>query len=103
MNSEKTMVFSEELCASVLPGMVESIKDLILLNRSEQRTNFLTGSVTSAIILGGHTCELLLKYKLEREGTLFEPDHDLYKLYDRILATPHPLKNRADGQDFRRI
>ena len=83
MNSEQTLVFSHNLCAIVLPGMLQSVKDLIILSTAERR-NFNSGFVTSAIILGGHVSELLLKYKLEREGKSFEEIHDLYKLYQQL-------------------
>ena len=78
------MAFSDETCASVLPGMVGSIDVLIHLNRFEGRAHFQTGSLVAAVILGGHACELLLKYKLEREGTPFERCHDLYDLYELL-------------------
>lgn len=84
MSSDETMVFSEDLCALVLPGMLQSINDLIMLIKSEQRINFEMGFVTSAVILSGHVGELLLKYKLEREGKSFEEIHDLYKLYQQL-------------------
>ena len=84
MNSEQTMIFSDNLCAIVLLGMLQSVKDLIILSKSEEKRNFQMGFVTSAIILGGHTGELLLKYKLEREGTPFKRGHDLYDLYELL-------------------
>ena len=88
MASEQKLVFSDNRCAtvlmdSVLPGMLQSVKDLIILSTSERR-NFNWGFVTSAIILGGHAGELLLKYKLEREGKSFDEIHDLYKLYQQL-------------------
>ena len=84
MNSEQTMIFSDNLCAIVLLGMLQSVKDLIILSKSEEKRNFQMGFVTSAIILGGHTGELLLKYKLEREETPFKRNHDLYELYELL-------------------
>lgn len=84
MNSEQTMVFGEELCEGVLPGMVRSISDLIRLSNAPDNKYFLFGRKVSAVILGGHVCELLLKYKLERGGTSFERDHDLYNLYELL-------------------
>ena len=83
MTSEQKLVFSGNRCATVLPGMLQSVRDLIILSTSERR-NFNWGFVTSAIILGGHAGELLLKYKLEREGKSFEETHDLYKLYQQL-------------------
>ena len=84
MNPKQTMVFDDDLCAIALPGMLQSVKDLIILSRSEQRRNFEIGFVASVIILGGHAGELLLKYKLEREGTPFRREHDLYELYELL-------------------
>ena len=84
MNSEQTMVFSHDLCAIVLPGMLQSVRNLIISIQNEQERNFQMGFVTSAVILGGHAGEILLKYKLEREGTSFARDHDLYDLYELL-------------------
>ena len=86
MNSEKTMVFSEDRCRIILSGMVDSIKHLVEYAKSEQGRNFHWGYINSAIILAAHTAELLLKYKIEREGKPFEkdPQHRLYKLYTSL-------------------
>ena len=81
-NSKQTLIFGENLSATVLPGMVQSVKDLILLAKYQPTAeNFELGRFTSAFIIGGHTAELLLKYKLSQEGTSFAPIHDLYDLY----------------------
>ena len=80
-NSKQTLIFDENLSATVLPGMVQSVKDLISLVKYQPVENFELGRFTSAFIIGGHTAELLLKYKLSQEGTSFAYTHDLYDLY----------------------
>ena len=84
MNSEQMMIFSEERCKIILPGMVNSIRHLIEYSESEQGRHFQWGYITSAIILAAHAAELLLKYKLEREGKSFDRIHDLYCLYEQL-------------------
>ena len=86
MNSEQTLVFCETKCRIILPGMVDSIKRLVECAGSEQGKDFRWGYIISAGILAAHTAELLLKYKIEREGKPFKKDskHRLYKLYNSL-------------------
>ena len=84
MCSEQTMVFNENICRATYPGMVDSIRTLFEYNATEQDRNFRLGYIKSAIILSVHTAELLLKYKIEREGESFKKDHNLHELYAKL-------------------
>ena len=84
MNCEQTTVFSENMCRTVFPGMVDSIRALIEYSETERGRNFHAGYINSAIILSVHTAELLLKYKIEREGESFRRNHDLHELYTKL-------------------
>ena len=46
-NSKQTLIFGENLSATVLPGMVQSVKDLILLAKYQPVENFELGRFTS--------------------------------------------------------
>ena len=84
MCSEQTMVFNENICRATYPGMVDSIRTLFEYNATEQDRNFRLGYIKSAIILSVHTAELLLKYKIEREGESFKQNHNLHELYAKL-------------------
>ena len=49
-NSKQTLSFGENLSATVLPGMVQSVKDLISLAKYQPVENFELGRFTSAFI-----------------------------------------------------
>ena len=84
MSSEQTMVFNENMCRTVFPGMVDSIRTLIEYSTTERGGNFHAGYINSAVILSAHIAELLLKYKIEREGKSFKKTHDLHELYTKL-------------------
>ena len=77
MRSEQTMVFNENMCRATFPGMVDSIRTLFEYSATEQDRNFRLGYINSATILSAHTAELLLKYKIEREGESFKREPQL--------------------------
>ena len=84
MRSEQTMVFNENMCRATFPGMVDSIRTLFEYSTTEQDRNFRLGYINSATILSAHTAELLLKYKIEREGESFKKNHNLHELYAKL-------------------
>ena len=84
MNSEQTMIFNENMCRTMYPGMVDSIRTLFEYRNKEQGRNFSLGYINSAVILSAHTAELLLKYKIEREGKSFKKNHNLHELYAKL-------------------
>ena len=84
MRSEQTMVFNENMCRATFPGMVDSIRTLFEYSATEQDRNFRLGYINSVIILSAHTAELLLKYKIEREGESFKKNHNLHELYAKL-------------------
>ena len=84
MRSEQTMVFNENMCRATFPGMVDSIRTLFEYSPTEQDRNFRLGYINSATILSAHTAELLLKYKIEREGESFKKNHNLHELYAKL-------------------
>ena len=54
MNSKQTMIFNENMCRTVFPGMVDSIRTLIEYRTTERGRNFHAGYINSAVIL--RTC-----------------------------------------------
>ena len=84
MRSEQTMVFNENICRATFPGMVDSIRTLFEYSVTEQDRNFHLGYINSVAILSAHTAELLLKYKIEREGESFKKNHNLHELYAKL-------------------
>ena len=84
MCSEQTMVFNENICRATYPGMVDSIRTLVEYIATAQDGKFRLGYINSAIILGAHAAELLLKYKIEREGESFKKNHNLHELYAKL-------------------
>ena len=78
------MVFNENMCRATFPGMVDSIRTLFEYRATEQDRNFRLGYINSATILSAHTAELLLKYKIEREGESFKKNHNLHELYAKL-------------------
>ena len=84
MNSEQTMIFNENMCRTMYPGMVDSIRTLFEYRNTEQGRNFSLGYINSEVILSAHTAELLLKYKIEREGKSFKKNHNLHELYAKL-------------------
>ena len=84
MCSEQTMVFNENICRATYPGMVDSIRTLVEYSATAQDGKFRLGYINSAIILGAHAAELLLKYKIEREGESFKKNHNLHELYAKL-------------------
>ena len=78
------MVLNENMCRTVFPGMVDSIYTLIEFSTTERGRNFHAGYINSTVILSAHIAELLLKYKIEREGQSFKRNHDLHELYTKL-------------------
>ena len=72
----------------IVPGILESAKNLIVLGSSEWESNDLNASVPGIIfsvcMLGGHCTEILLKYKLHKENKEFDRTHNLYSLYNLL-------------------
>jgi HEPN domain-containing protein len=84
MDFEKVMVFDQSMCEVALPGILYSIEVLSGASKHEQGKISEMGFVISAVVICAHAAELLLKYKIEREGKSFEEIHDLYKLYQQL-------------------
>ena len=82
------IVINEELLALIVPGMLKSADDLFVLNESakdDPDLAFLSfGSTVSMTIISGQCAELLLKYKIQQEGKVIEPIHDLHKLFTTL-------------------
>ena len=82
------IVINEELLARIVPGMLKSADDLFILNESTKDDPDLAvlslGSIVSATMISGQCAELLLKYKIQQEGKVIEPIHDLYKLFTTL-------------------
>ncbi len=82
------IVINEELLARIVPGMLKSADDLFQLNESTKDDPDLAylslGSMVSTTMISGQCAELLLKYKIQQEGKVIEPIHDLYKLFTTL-------------------
>ena len=50
----------------------------------EIRRGYILGTMTAAIIISAQCAELLLKYKIEREGHPIKQTHDLFNLYETL-------------------
>ena len=72
----------------IVPGMLDSAKNLIVFGSSEWKSNDLNASVPgiifSSCMLSGHCAEILLKYKLHKENKEFDRTHNLYSLYNLL-------------------
>ena len=74
---------------TVIPGMMMSAKALIEKsdlewNNGDAKT---VGTWIAAVIMSAHCAELLLKYKIEREGHIItRATHDLHYLYKTLNA-----------------
>ncbi len=90
--------FSEHLSVTVLPGMVECSKHLVEKEREyEPQHQYKGGFVACAASTCAFTAELLLKYKLQQEGTKFPQTHDLYCLYQRLSGeTKETIQSHFD-------
>ena len=86
MNS-KDVEFSmnKKQISLIVPGMLESAKNLIVLGSSEWKSNDLNatvpGIICSTCMISGHCAEILLKYKLYKENKEFDKTHNLHSLY----------------------
>ena len=73
---------------TVLPGMLMSAKKLIEFGDSEWEKGdtkaLYPGTMVAAVIISAQCAELLLKYKIEREGHPIKRTHDLYDLYKTL-------------------
>ena len=89
MNS-KNVEFSmnRKQISLIVPGMLESAKNLIVFGSTEWESNDLNASVPgiifSACMLSGHCAEILLKYKLHKQNKEFDRTHNLYSLYNLL-------------------
>ncbi|MCE2413284.1 HEPN domain-containing protein [Candidatus Poribacteria bacterium] len=87
-NKQDHPLINEESIAVLVPGMLMSAKALIEFGSSEWKKEdpeaLVPGTITSSIIISGHCAELLLKYKIKREGRTFKNTHDLYNLYRKL-------------------
>ena len=77
---QNKVTIDEDKSAALLPGMVMAAKKLIEFWEKELSP----GAMAAAIIISAQCAELLLKYKIEREGFAIEPTHDLYDLYKTL-------------------
>lgn len=82
---QEPIVISENLLAEIVPGMLRSANELFKLKgaiENDDKLNVLSiGISVSNTMIITQCCELLLKYKLQLEGTLIEKTHDLSKLF----------------------
>ena len=67
----------------IIPGTLLSI-GLLFNNTGKHGLHNGAGMVISSIVLGAHCAELLLKYKLQREGKDVYKDHELYDLFELL-------------------
>lgn len=86
--SEK-IVIEKDYLEKIIPGMLMSAKTLIEeLPLTPQNLNIyffnLPGRAMSTTMIICHSCELLLKYKIQAEGNTIERKHDLYKLFNSL-------------------
>ena len=69
-NKQNKAVIVEKKFSMILPGMLMSVKTLIMKSDSEFKNRDVNavGTWAAAVILSAQCAELLLKYKLEQEG-----------------------------------
>ena len=85
-NKERKPTIDENKLAAVVPGMLLSAKALIELGEKEKDSAELAfGNTIATTMITAQCAELLLKYKLEREGRSFKKNtHDLHNLYKAL-------------------
>ena len=83
--SEK-IVIENMLLEKIIPGMLMSAKTLIEeLPLTLNRYFFnLPGRTMSTTMIICHSCELLLKHKIQAEGKTIEKIHDLYRMFNLL-------------------
>ena len=57
--------------------------------------------MAAAIIISAQCAELLLKYKIEREGFAIEPTHDLYHLYETLKEESKATIQKTNSNEAR--
>ena len=89
-SKQNNATIDESKSVALLPGMLMSAKVLIEFGDSEWRKGdpkgLYPGAMTAAIIISAQCAELLLKYKIEREGHPIKQTHDLFNLYETLEA-----------------
>ena len=85
-SKQKKPTIDENTLATVVPGMLLSAKALIELGDKEKDSAELAfGNTIATTMITAQCAELLLKYKLEREGRPYKKNtHDLYNLYKAL-------------------
>lgn len=87
-NKQSKAIINDTKFATVLPGMLRSAKTLIERGDSELEKrdpkSLYPGTMIAATIISAQCAELLLKYKIEREGHCIGNTHDLYDLYKTL-------------------
>ena len=79
------IVIDKTLLSGIIRGMLLSARDLLITEELDQEGYmYLAGRSISIAMLICHSCELLLKYKIQMEGKTIEKKHDLYKLFDLL-------------------
>ena len=79
------IVIDKTLLTRIIPGMLLSAKALIIIDEADQEGPMYSyGRAISIAMLICHSCELLLKYKIQIEGKTIKRQHDLYKLFDLL-------------------
>jgi hypothetical protein len=72
----------------IVPGMLESAKNLIVFGSTQWESNDLAASVPGIIfsvcMISGHCTEIILKYKLHKKNKEFDKTHDLHSLYNLL-------------------
>ena len=83
-NKQNKKKINDNHLIAMLPGMLMSAKKLIEFSDSEWKKELYPGAMATAVIVSAQSAELLLKYKIQREGYPIKPTHDLYNLYKTL-------------------
>ena len=82
---QNKIIIDESKMIAVIPGMLKSAKKLIEFGRSHDITSDIVfGNMVLSTMIIALCAELLLKYKIQREGKDIEKDHNLYKLFNTL-------------------
>ena len=101
----KKPTIDEHKLATVVPGMLLSAKALIELGEKEKDSAELSfGNMIATTMITAQCTELLLKYKLEQEGSSFKNNtHDLYNLYKALKEESKAEIQKNFNQEKSRI
>lgn len=88
-NKRNKPIIDETILATVVPGMLMSAKTLLEFDDWEWKKGdpslLSPGNIVATTMITAQCAELLLKYKVEREGQSFKKNtHDLYNLYKKL-------------------